>query len=215
MSTEIKTTLALRKNLATCRDEECTRYALASAEVTTTQQGTAYVCTSNGHVASLAITSAEGQAIRTLCPAEMFERVPRGKITATLNGRWERSDGRFAEAPAGRFPRMPDIFAKSIESDRLEDYTAFTLNPDLLTQLAEAIRRNEKDASLALTIFIPRDPTRWAHGCPIVGEAGIGVLMPCHESKPEDETRVQKARLEQYRATAENYRNATEAAELI
>ncbi len=160
-----------------CTDSESSRYALGNCRAFPAEDGVVLVATDGR---KLAAVQCDGEL-----PAP--EYVPSAVLPRTVkpvrierNGRWENDKGAFSEPipdSVGRFPRVRDAIPESAAG-----YSVLTIDATYVRQLYEAL--NTK-AQSSITLFIPEANK---DGCvdsaiPVLGEKGIGVLMPMTSEK--------------------------------
>jgi len=162
-------------------ETENTRYALAAVECRPAGKGEVFATATDTRCLAIARESGEmdsGEPI--LVPASIVKPLPKkeGNASAKLNGRWERGKT-MADRVEGKFPRVSEILPCVGN-----DYLIVTLTPKLLAKLGQAIGSDELGA-VSLIIEQPKPdkngktPRTIEGPIPVVGDNGIGLIMPC------------------------------------
>lgn len=187
---ELKAEVRIKTRIDKVADPQSSRYALGCVQATPRSEGEVFLTATNGR--SLVVLPAEGYVDRErLIPGEVLPKKKIGRLPhkVSLNGHWLSSDGRYGAEPEGRFPQTQDCFAEREypEAD-VNDPDALwaghslqvSLDPKLLLEMAEAL--NESDR--VLTLFLRANKAGVVeHSINVLGEKGVGVLMPCSADK--------------------------------
>lgn len=187
---ELKAEIHIKTRIDKVVDPESSRYALGCVQATPRSEGEVFLTATNGR--SLVVLPAEGHVDQErLIPGEVLPKKKVGRLAhkVRLNGHWLSSDGRYSAEPEGRFPQTQDCFAEREhhEADVNDPAVLWaghsiqvSLDPKLLLEMAEAM--NESDR--VLTLFLRANKAGVVeHSINVLGEKGVGVLMPCSTDK--------------------------------
>ncbi len=174
-----------KRIVGACNTMGCARYAIGHvlASRSNDHDDSVWLCATDGRQLSARQVVGSNDHGR-LIPQEVFPRTrKRDKIlTHGPNGKpagqWVcKADNRIAEAPTGRFPDADQVVPADIKA-----YVALAIDARILAKLAEAIG----DDAATVTLFLPPtdDYGYVAAPIPVLGEKGIGVLMPIAVDEP-------------------------------
>lgn len=208
---EITATVHVGNSVRKMVDRDSSRYAIGSALLTPIvgESDRVFVTATDGRVCG--IVEADGHADREqYIPYGVMPTAKRG-ATLSLNGKWESSAGKFADTQcvedSGRWPRAEGVF----DDIEMETARVIELDAELLVRLANMIRGDSK----FITLMIPehdKDDGIVMRGVPVVGDDGIGVIMPggftAKCPKPTE-------RAERYAATVAAYKSSRSDAEPV
>ena len=178
-----------------CTDNESVRYGLSNVQFRPAKadsKTSPCLVASDGRILAIVPTLAEYNGEQPdepiLIPGEVFDRrktyvenadiesgdmrQPKQAFVRSLGGEWTGSSGKLREGCKDRFPKIHDI-AKQIDSS---DCTVLALDANLLRKLADSISGEEK----TIKLIIPQTELGKSvqSAVSVVGERGIGVLMP-------------------------------------
>jgi len=175
--------IVTKTRIAAACDEESTRYALGSVQAVPAGKDRVWLTATDGRCFAAVETDGTLDDGPELIPAKVF---PTRKahfpkcIPAALdrtNGVWKnnRKTPTIAEPSDGRFPKTADVVKDITEVDASERRTV-TIDAKLLLNIQEALSDNDSPEKECVTLLLS-DNNENSIG--IVGNAGIGVLMPC------------------------------------
>lgn len=218
----LKASVRIRTALAAVTDPDSSRYNLGDVRAVQGADGTVWLSATDGRMA--AVIPAEGFVDRpTMLPHEILplkkKDFGRDGAAVTLNGKWESRPyeigkpfaGSAKECPAGeregRFPAMSDMF-HPLPAD-----VVLSINAQKLLKLAEAINDGHSGNPLGcVTLLIRRaDDGTVTDAVRVVGDAGIGLIMPLDAERTNDLARY-NVLSESYRAADAQARDAERAA---
>ena len=161
-----------------CVDADATRYALGNLQAIPSTDNKTWLCATDGR--KLAAVLVDGRTDETrLVPAKILSA--RHKSTkATLNGRWENDKGQHIDKePEGMFPKVRDVLPKIVDGN----YLQVSLDANFIHELKQALNTDNHGAVLNLLIPKPEKSDHVDGAVYVVGERGIGVVMPCTHDK--------------------------------
>lgn len=190
----LKASVKIKSRIDKVADPQSSRYALGHVQVTPSGNDEVFLTATNGRVA--VVMPAEGYVDEerlipgNLLPRKLSKRIPH---SVSLNGRWESSDGKFADEPEGRFPRVDDVFSyrehakADVENQRLKwagPSVTVKLDARYLMAIAEALNETEN----GLTLFIRANKDGFVDASVnVLGENGVAVIMPIRADKSDGE----------------------------
>jgi len=185
-------------DIGACTAKESTRYAIAGTLVRVRGEHAVAVAT-DGKCLSVTrldtlmpgswegIVPSDALPSRTECTNRKFH--PR---TLTLNGTVQRTDAKgrtVTLAPSeGTFPNYESVIPEYLT----EDCTAIRLNIELLASIVQAVAAPDTFKIRAVTVLVPH---KYGKPIGVVGDNGIGVLMPIgHNGNKEECDRFNEQR---------------------
>ena len=97
------------------------------------------------------------------------------------------------EPDRSRYPNVVDVFPNI---EQLKDYTVIRFDAEFLLRIAEAINPTDGIRRDAVTLFIPNEKVDES-AIPVLGEVGMGLLMPMSWSAPADKRDDKEFRTEE------------------
>lgn len=179
--------LTLETDLSKCCDPDAQRHTMCGARATP-GDGVVYLAASNGKIAAVVEVRGEVDATH-LIPGDICKP---GVVTGQP-GDWRHAKGRKLTASLDRvegvFPPVQEVLKDSVKDKPL----AVRLDARELANLAKAVTEGESAGFVTLLI---RDA---GHGIGVLGNAGIGMIMPCYISeKDPDPVAVYRGNVERY-----------------